>query len=195
VSDSDPWLTPDGRTLYFVSDRPAAAREVGRTDLDIWRARRLPGGRWSEPEHLGATVNGKGPELGPEIHGGVLTFAAARRTGKGGLDVYAARAEGAGFAAPVLLEGPVNSAESDSDFTISADGRHAAFWRGSGGKGRIMLVLRTAEGWSEPTALGPNVNRGAFNFTPSFSPDGRRLTFASMAEGSAFADIFVASWR
>lgn len=191
-SDSDPWLTPNGRTLYFVSDRPAAGREADRRDLDIWRAHRLPSGGWGQPEHLGSGINGRGPELGPELHGDVLTFAAARRSGKGGLDIYAAPRIGGGFGPPALIEGPFNGAESDSDFTLSADGTTAAFWRGSGGKGLIMVALRTRTGWSEPTALGPTVNHGAFNFTPSFSADGRRLFFASMAEGSALADIFVA---
>jgi dipeptidyl aminopeptidase/acylaminoacyl peptidase len=195
VSDSDPWLTPDGRTLYFVSDRPAPGREAGRTDLDIWRARRLASGEWGEPEHLGATINGRGPELGPELHGDTLTFSAARRSGKGGLDIYSAQLSEGGFAAPALIEGPINSAESDSDFTISLDGNIAAFWRGSNGKSRIMLSRRTVNGWGEPVVLGPAINRGAFNFTPAFNRDGRHLTFASMAEGSALADIFVASWR
>jgi hypothetical protein len=195
VSDSDPWLTPDGRWLYFVSDRPAAAREAGRTDLDLWRSRRQANGSWGEPEHLGATINGRGPELGPEVHGGVLTYSAARRSGKGGLDIYAAALVGSGFGAPVLLEGPFNSAESDSDFTIAPDGRTAAFWRGSGGKGRIMVSRRKGAAWGAPVALGPAVNHGALNFTPAFSSDGRRLTYASIAEGSALADIFVASWR
>jgi Tol biopolymer transport system component len=195
ASDSDPWLTPDGRTLYFVSDRPAAAREAGRTDLDIWRSRRLADGSWGEPEHLGAAINGRGPELGPELHGNVLTFSAARRSGKGGLDVYAAPVTASGFGAPALLEGPFNSPDSDSDFTIAPDGRTAAFWRGSGGKGLIMVSRRTKSGWSEPEPVGPAINHGAFNFTPAFTRDGRRLTYASMAEGSALADIFVASLR
>ncbi len=191
-SDSDPWLTPDGLTLYFVSDRPAAAREADRSDLDIWRAQRLPNGGWSQPEHLGAGINGRGPELGPELHGNVLTFAAARRSGKGGLDIYAAPRVGSAFGPPALLDGPFNGPESDSDFTLSADGRTAAFWRGSGGKGLIMVARRTKTGWSEPAALGPTVNHGAFNFTPSFSAGGGRLFHASMAEGSTLADIFVA---
>lgn len=41
-SDSDPWLTPDGRTLYFISTRPAPGGEEGRADYDIWRSVRTP---------------------------------------------------------------------------------------------------------------------------------------------------------
>lgn len=86
-SDSDPWITPDGRTLYFISDRPGPGREVGRSDYDIWRSTRTATG-WAAPERLGSEVNGRGQELGPELHGGVLYFSSARRSGKGGLDIY-----------------------------------------------------------------------------------------------------------
>ena len=64
-SDSDPWLTPDGRTLYFISYRPAEGRGPERTDMDLWRSVRTASG-WSAPEHLGASVNSPGTELGPE---------------------------------------------------------------------------------------------------------------------------------
>jgi hypothetical protein len=141
-SDSDPWLTPDGKTLYFI-------------------------------------------------------FASARPGGKGGLDIYSAAVRGKGFAPAQPLAGPFNSAQSDSDFTLSRDGRLAAFWRGGGGRrAKIMIARRTAAGWSEPVALPDGINLGPFNFTPSFSRDGRRLTYASTAvrgdQAEGLADIFVA---
>jgi hypothetical protein len=178
--DSDPWLTPDGRTLYFVSDRPTPSRPDKR-DLDVWRSVRL-GGVWQAPEHLGDAVNGRGEELGPEVHDGRLYFATARRTGKGGLDIYVAEPMGAGFGSPVLLPEPINSAASESDFTLSSDGKTAMFWRMVDGKGLIHVTRRTDAGWTSPEPLGPEVNRGSFNFTPALSGDGTRLTFGSNVE-------------
>ncbi|HEY0627578.1 MAG TPA: hypothetical protein VGD10_12740 [Allosphingosinicella sp.] len=193
-SDSDPWLTPDGRTLYFVSDRPTASRP-DKKDLDLWRSR-LVRGVWSAPEHLGDAVNSPNPELGPELHGGILYFASVRRGGKGGLDIYTAREAAGGFGPAEALAGPFNSAQSDSDFTISPDGRHAAFWRGLGdGTARIMLSRRLAAGWSEPAPLPASVNLGPFNFTPRFSRDGKSLWLASTLERQGqergMADIYV----
>jgi hypothetical protein len=193
-SDTDPWLTPDGRTLYFSSDRPTAAKP-DKKDLDLWRARRLAGGGWSAPEHLGDVVNGAGPELGAELHGGTLTWSAARRSGKGGLDIYRSVETNGVFSPPELLPGPFNSAASDSDFTLSANGRRAAFWRMVGDKGLLHIAERRGEGWSEPMPLPDSVNVGPFNFTPAFSRDGRRLTFASTRERAGqekgMADIYV----
>lgn len=190
-SDSDPWLTQDGRTLYFISDRPASGRADGAGDYDIWRARRTATGAWSAPERLGPEVNSAGQELGPELHNGTLYFSSARRSGRGGLDIYAAPADGTGFARAALLEGPFNGAVSDSDFTLSPDARTALFWRsGENGTGRLHIARRTASGaWSEPTPLPAAINRGPFNFTPSFSRDVRTITYASTGP-DGLADIY-----
>lgn len=193
-SDSDPWLTPDGRTLYFVSNRPAAGRDPARKDLDLWRSRRTASG-WSAPEHL-APVSSPGPELGPEFHAGYLIFNSVRAGGKGGLDVWRAKAlPGGSFAPAEPMPGPFNTAASESDFTLSADGRRAAFWRMVAGKGTLFIADKGPKGWSEPHPLPDSVNIGPFNFTPSFSRDGRRLWFASSADRpgqpKGMADIYV----
>src|SRR5687768_15463178 len=194
-SDTDPWLTPDGRTLYFASNRPTADRP-DKKDLDLWRSRQSRDGRWSAPEHLGPAVNGPGPELGPEYHGGILYFGSARRNGRGGLDIYAARARDGGFPdAPKLLSGPFNTAASESDFTLSPDGGRAAFWRMIGARGVLHVAHRTATGWSAPVPLPEEVNIGPFNFTPSFTRDGGSLRFASTrpraGQAAGMADIFI----
>jgi hypothetical protein len=190
-SDSDPWLTPDGRTLFFISDRPALGRAENARDYDIWRTRRTPSGAWSAPEHLGPEVNGAGQELGPELHGAILYFSSARRSGRGGLDIYAAPAAGTGFARAALLDGPFNGAASDSDFTLSPDGRTALFWRsGEGGTGLLHIARRgPGDAWSEPAPLPPEINRGPFNFTPSFAPGARTITYASTG-ADGLADIY-----
>jgi hypothetical protein len=189
-SDSDPWLTPDGAALYFISDRPAPGRAESARDYDIWRAQRTASG-WSAPERLGPEVNSAGQELGPELHGGILYFSSARRSGRGGLDIYAAPAAGTGFARAALLDGPFNGAASDSDFTLSPDARTALFWRsGEGGTGLLHIARRTASGtWSEPQPLPAAINRGPFNFTPSFGRDGRSITYASTGP-DGLADIY-----
>lgn len=190
-SDTDPWLTPDGKTLYFISNRPTPSNSA-KKDLDIWRSRRAGQG-WSAPEHLGDAVNSPGPELGVEFHDGVLYFASARKSGQGGLDIYTSRLGSSGFEPPQPIAGPFNTKESDSDFTLCRDRRMAAFWRGNG---VIHVAMRSGKGWSTPVALPASINIGDFNFTPSFSRDGKRLWFASTArrdgQAEGMADIYVA---
>lgn len=190
--DSDPWLTPDGGTMYFVSDRPTPARP-DKHDLGIWRSEKR-GGRWQAPEHLADVVNGRREELGPELHDGTLYFATARKSGRGGLDIYAAAVSGEGFAQPRPLPAPINSAASESDFTSSRDGQTALFWRQVGARGLLHISRRLAGGgWSPPAVLPESINIGPFNFTPAFGRNGA-ITFASThpREGQAggMADVY-----
>lgn len=185
-SDSDPTFAPDGRTLYFVSDRPAAGRDSARADLDVWRVRRAGEG-WGAPEHLGATVNTRAQELGPTWHDGSLYFASTRGGRERMLDLFRARAEGDGFGAAEALD-HWNTAASESDAEFSPDGSTFVFWSDRPGsrQGDLYLSRRTATGWSAPAPV-ERANSAGFDFTPEISPDGRWLYFASMRVDSAHA--------
>jgi dipeptidyl aminopeptidase/acylaminoacyl peptidase len=182
--DSDPTFAPDGRTLYFVSDRPAPGRDSARADLDVWRVRR-EGDRWGAPEHLGPEVNTRAQELGPAWHDGWLYFSSSRGGRARMLDLFRARATGDGFGAAEALA-PLNTAASESDAELSPDGTLLTFWsdRQGGEGGDLYLSRRTGDGWSAPVALA-RANSAGFDFTPEISPDGRWLYFASTRAGAA----------
>ncbi|RYZ23670.1 MAG: VWA domain-containing protein [Chitinophagaceae bacterium] len=57
--ETAPWLSPDGSTLYFVSDRPG-----GLGGYDVWYSKRNGDSwtDWSVPKNPGAPVNSKGNE-------------------------------------------------------------------------------------------------------------------------------------
>jgi WD40-like Beta Propeller Repeat len=50
--DQEPRITPDGKTLYFMSRRAG-----GRGGADIYVTHKLPSGEWSKAENLGPNVN------------------------------------------------------------------------------------------------------------------------------------------
>jgi hypothetical protein len=58
-AETAPWLSPDGRTIYFASDRPG-----GQGGFDIWSSdRNGPASTdWSVPKNLGGSINSKGNE-------------------------------------------------------------------------------------------------------------------------------------
>lgn len=177
-TDTDPTFSPDGRTVYFASDRPAAGRDSTRRDLDLWRVS-YRGGRWGVPEHLGAEVNTPAQELGPAWHGGWLYFGSSRGGAARMLDLYRARELGGGFGPAEALP-DVNTPASEGDPELSADGTLLLFWSdrpGGAGAGDLYASRRTATGWSAPAPL--RINTAEFDFTPSFTRDGRWLYFAS----------------
>jgi hypothetical protein len=178
-SDSDPWLTPDGHTLYFVSNRPFDGEAAPRKDLDLWRVEVRDDG-FGTPEHL-AALSSDGQELGPELHDGWLYFNSTRKGGPARMSIYRARLGAGGFESPQPLGAPFNDGAVQGDFTLSPDGRMAVFWSvREGDEADLFAVRREDQGWSKAQRLPSPINAAGLDFTPSFSTDGRTLRFASM---------------
>lgn len=125
--ETGPSLSADGRTLYFVSNRPGALG--AEDDIDIYVSRMLEDGTWSEPENLGAPINTRYREDSPFLAGdSLLFFASAVPGGIGGLDIYVARLGSDGkWGAPVNLGRPINSTRDERCFSTTADGRFCYF--------------------------------------------------------------------
>ena len=78
-----PFLHPDGRTLYFSSNRTPSGG-----GYDLWVTRRDSLKNWSSPVNLGAPVNTSGDEHGLVVSSsGTEAFFASRRIGTKGLDI------------------------------------------------------------------------------------------------------------
>ena len=130
-STGHPTLSPDGKQLYFVSDRPGG---FGGTDLYVVDL--LPSGGFSEPKNLGRTVNTDAKEMFPYITENALYFSSDRAMGLGGLDVYRAGHSGGMFSVAVNLGGPINSDRDDFSFIVDASGERGYFASNrKGGKG------------------------------------------------------------
>lgn len=113
-STGHPALTADGRTLYFVSDRPG-----GYGGMDIWRCRDLGNG-WSEPENLGNVVNTPGNELFPTINGDALHFSSSGHFNMGGLDIFETREQDGAWSTPHNLGYPINTTQDDMHFVLDS---------------------------------------------------------------------------
>lgn len=123
--DSQPSISPDGRTLYFVSNRSG---NYGR--MDIWRSVRKNDGRWSEPENLGPVVNTRGREMSPFIHpdNQTLFFASDGHVGMGGMDLFYTRKDENGkWVEPVNLGYPINTHADEISLVVGASGKEAYF--------------------------------------------------------------------
>ena len=83
TNDKSPFLHPDGRTLYFASDRTP-----GGGGYDLWMCQRDSSGNWGEARNLGAPVNTRGDEHGMVVSAdGSEAMFASRRNGTKGLDI------------------------------------------------------------------------------------------------------------
>lgn len=114
-STSHPALSPDGNTLYFTSDRPG-----GKGMADIYKVSISKDGSFGTPENLGSTINTEGKEGFPFVDSnGTLYFCSDAHLGMGGLDVFAAEANGNSFGEAKNLGLGVNSSEDDFAYSYN----------------------------------------------------------------------------
>lgn len=84
--DSTPAFSPDGRTLYFASNRQDKSAQGG---TDIYTAQMDSRGRFTRVRNLGPEINTPGNEMFPYVsEDGRLYFASDGHPGYGGLDIF-----------------------------------------------------------------------------------------------------------
>lgn len=112
-TNNHPALSPDGKTLYYASNRPG-----GRGKSDIYKVAINEDGTFGVPENLGDTINTEGDEGFPFVDSdGTLYFSSNGHLGMGGLDVFAAKAKDGVFGKPENLGIGANSSADDFAFT------------------------------------------------------------------------------
>ncbi len=111
-----PSISPDGKRLYFVSDRPG-----GRGGTDIWYCDNLQG-EWGEPKNLGSKVNTQGSEMYPFITAdSTLYFSSTGHPGLGGYDIFSVRLTSEGPGRVFNLGYPMNTVHNDHGLIVLAD--------------------------------------------------------------------------
>lgn len=113
-SVGDPFLSADGNTLYFVSDKPG-----GNGGTDIYYSMRTQGGNWGDAVNLSA-VNTPGNERSPMTDGSNFYFSTDGSISMGGLDIYKAKISDRGILSNIESMGyPVNSPQDDFAFNLT----------------------------------------------------------------------------
>ena len=126
-----PALSPDNKTLYFVSDMPG-----GFGETDIYKSE-WTNGEWGKPLNLGESINTRGKEMFPYVdNDGILYFSSDGLPGSGGLDIFAAKEGENGTYLVVNLGSPLNSRYDDFGYVVKKDSLLGYFTSNrNGGKG------------------------------------------------------------
>ncbi|MCC6252058.1 MAG: PD40 domain-containing protein [Bacteroidia bacterium] len=121
--ESSATISPDGRTMYFASNRPG-----GLGGYDIYRARILPSGEWGEAYNLGPNVNTPYDDDFPNIslNGNTLYFSSKGHNSMGGYDVFKSEIleDSLNFSPAVNIGYPVNTPFDDKNLCMSGKGRY-----------------------------------------------------------------------
>jgi OmpA-OmpF porin, OOP family len=118
--ESQPSLSADGRTLYFVSDRRS-----GLGQRDIWISTLDENGQWTKAVNAGRPVNSEYDEMSPFIHvnGRTLYFATNALVGFGGYDIFFSEKDSTSWTTPKNIGGPINNHDDQFSLFITADGK------------------------------------------------------------------------
>ncbi len=195
--DYDPFISPDGLSLYFDSTRPG-----GLGGEDIWvTTRATVSDAWGPPVHLGAPVNSGYREGYPSITADGLTLVFSARDmpgGRGGWDIWLTTrpTKESPWGPPVNLGSPLNSTAHEYCGCISPDGGSLYFSNSYGNVGGDMYVTTRLTGdspWGPPVRLGllPS-GGGSGSWDPRISADGLALFFDSdYVTAALFPDIWL----
>jgi len=204
-SEIGPALTPDGKLLYFVSDR-----EGGLGGFDVWVAPRGTDGAWGDPVNLGENVNSAFHEYDPAFHdfSGQLYYSSNRPkraltekekdAWKGTLrelrfeedyDLFFARFSAATEEISATPEfdpaervHALNTTSNEGQTSLSARGDFLYFSsdRKGGEGGYDIYRSRVYEGEIlPPENLGIPVNTAFDDMDPALTMEGHRLLFSS----------------
>lgn len=117
-------ITPDGKTIYFASDRLG-----GLGGMDIFKIELQANGVWSAPANLGAPINSKDNEDAPSIHPDKKTifFTSDGHSTMGGRDIFFSKLINNKWTSPENMGYPINTTANDNYFTLIADGTRGYF--------------------------------------------------------------------
>ena len=125
--ESQPSLSADGKTLYFVRRVSKRGEPV---NSDIFVSRLLDNGQWSTamplPKHINTPLQEESVLIHPD--GKTLYFASRGHVGMGGSDIYLTRMDEKGnWSTPENLGYPINTKYDENSLMVSPDGEIAFF--------------------------------------------------------------------
>ncbi len=191
--DREPWITADGNTIYFKSDRLATTTPQNNNDLFVTHK---VNGQWTEPELVGFPIStNEGDEHCPAIlqDGETLCFASRRAGGYGGSDIYCSSPDGNGGWTEPVNQGPnINTAAEEFHFTQDTDGMVYFTSAREGGYGGMDIWGAMQQGpnsWGPARNLGPQINTASADMCPALPPGGDSITWFSSRQDNSLGNI------
>ena len=155
--ESSASISPDGRTIYFVSNRKG-----GQGGRDIWMCT-FNNNKWDKVENLGNIVNSTEDEEGVFIHpdGKTLYFSSKGHNSTGGYDIFKTVFENSKWTEPKSMGSNINTIDDDLYFVLAANGQtgfySSAKQGGLGDKDIYEIHFTPLKMKKEKEAIGPQL--------------------------------------
>jgi hypothetical protein len=180
----DPFVTADGKRIYFCSNRPRSGSGEPEEDYDIWYVDRTETG-WSDPVNMGPPINSDTHEFYPSLtEDGTFYFQSRREGGIGASDIWKAELVDGKYVEAVPLPEPINSPDFEGDAFIAPDESYiiVSTYRAEKNFGGpdLYISFRSSTGsWGPLINMGKSVNSNSGENCQMLSPCGQYLFFTS----------------
>jgi len=186
--EADPYFSPDGRTLYFISSRSKGSQSSA--DLDIWKATRNRSGEWQKPERMPSPVNSEDAEWFPRpASDGWLYFGSRRSGGFGKDDIWRAKEYSNGTWHIENLGPGVNTSGSEYEFLPAPDGRWGLLSTDNG----LYRAERNGGGWQRKERLNAVINKNGTEIGPMFYGTDGAFVFSRDSGTGMSGELFLAT--
>ncbi len=167
-NDETPFISADGQTIIFASDRPGGLSSPATSDgtkritFDLYISR-LVSGKWTKPELIKGTVNTHMNERAPGLStdGETLYFTRWPYNNPAKAKIYSAKLDGGEFRDVKELPASINSGNYEIGFRPSyKSGRYSFASRRPGGSGGwdIYYTTKTGNNFTIPVNAGRDIN-------------------------------------
>jgi Tol biopolymer transport system component len=177
--DIEPAFSPDGKRLYFASNR--SLDHASTKDFDIWYVEKQADGKWGEPQNMGAPVNTPANEFYPSFaQNGNLYFTAKYGQNE---DIWLSKFENGKYIAPQALPIAINSSQDEFNAFVSPD-EQTLFFSSYGrsddmGGGDLYISQKDKNGQWQPAQNLKFLNSNRLDYCPYISPDSKYFYFTS----------------
>lgn len=179
--DADPFVTRDGKTLYYMSNRPLKDSDPVKDDTDIWKVTLGPGG-WSTPVRLDAPINSEMDEYYPTLaDNGDIYFGSTRKGGLGGSDIWRCKYENGRYLPAENLGDAINTRGNDYEAFIAPDESYLIYNSTSGSLQHLDFYISYNKNglWTKAVKLPEPLNSDGIEWAPKVTRDKKWFYFGS----------------
>jgi len=185
--DIDLFITPDGRSMIFCSNRPRISWVKDKTDHDFWISKR-EGNKWTEPNLFAGEAASDFEDFFPIVTKSGNLYLNSQRGGQGTNDIFCSKFVDGKYKPAEKLPAPINTKYLEFDAYVSPDEGMIIFSStkpGGFGGSDIYLSYKKADGkWSEPRNMGNDINSTGSEYCATISPDGKYFFYTSNKNSS-----------
>ena len=187
-NDLEPAFSPDGKRLFFTSNRPLSDTGHSSKDYDIWFIEKNADG-WGKPKNLGSNVNTSKDEFYASVaSNGNLYF--TRDNDSTVDDIFVSKYDNGIYMMPYALDSNVNSKGYDFNCFVDPDEKYllySSYKRSDDfGGGDLYISVNKNGKWQPAIHLDSGINTNTIDYSPFVSSDKKYFFFTSRRSAFKF---------